>query len=216
MKNLLHLTLVVFMATFLFSCNSSQKVELFNGEDLSKWTKFVEGDEADPDETFRVEDGLIHVSGVPNGYIRTKEVYSNYKLHVEWRWVEEPANSGIFIHCSGEDKIWPSVIECQLAHSKAGDLVFLNSKGTVNGEPCRPHPRNENISFCTKFEESSEKPAGEWNEADITCRDNTFEFVINGVLQMKGSAEGKSEGNICLQSEGGPIQFRNVYLEKLD
>ncbi len=216
MQNVFRFMALMLIIPAIFSCDSSRKVDLFNGQDLSNWTKYLEDENANPDNVFRVEDEVIHIAGVPNGYIRTKESYENYKLHVEWRWVEEPANSGIFIHCSGEDKIWPSVLECQLAHSKAGDLVFLNSKGTVNGEPCRPHPREENISICTKFEESSEKPAGEWNEADITCRDNNFEFVINGVLQMKGSAEGKSKGNICLQSEGGPIQFRNIYLEKLD
>jgi hypothetical protein len=35
------------------------------------------------------------------------------------------------------------------------------------------------------------------------------------VLQNKGTGINPTEGNIALQSEGGPIQFRNIYLQPL-
>ncbi|MFC2087188.1 DUF1080 domain-containing protein [Bacteroidota bacterium] len=197
------------------SCNQPEKIELFNGKDLSNWTKTVKDENVDKDTVFWVEDGVIQVSGKPNGYIRTNEKYSNYKLHVEWRWAAEPKNSGILFHFEGEDKVWPSTIECQLHHGDAGDLILIDGEAVINGVKYPVMDGERKQRAHKKFEESSEKPVGEWNSADITCDGNTFEFVINRVLQMKGTEASKSMGNICLQSEGGPIQFRNVYLELL-
>jgi hypothetical protein len=59
----------------------TQTTQLFNGKDLSNWTFFLR----DPATVFTVQNGVIHISGNPFGYLRTKEVYANYKLHVEWR-----------------------------------------------------------------------------------------------------------------------------------
>jgi hypothetical protein len=64
----------------------------------------------------------------------------------------------------------------------------------------------------SKFEESNEVPVGEWNTLDVTCVDDTIEIVINGLLQNRGTQTSVTEGNICLQSEGSDIEFRNVYL----
>ena len=66
-----------------------------------------------------------------------------------------------------------------------------------------------------KFENSSEKPAGEWNVLEITCNNDNLEINLNGVLQNKATALTASSGAICLQSEGGPMQFRNISLESL-
>jgi hypothetical protein len=66
-----------------------------------------------------------------------------------------------------------------------------------------------------KLAESSEKPAGEWNTMEVTCKANTIEVVVNGVRQNKGTNVNISSGSICLQSEGKAIEFRNVFLTKL-
>jgi hypothetical protein len=67
-----------------------------------------------------------------------------------------------------------------------------------------------------KLAPSSEKPTGEWNTIEITCEGNTIEVYVNGILQNRGTNVNLSEGSICLQSEGKDIEFRNVFLTKLD
>ena len=62
-------------------------------------------------------------------------------------------------------------------------------------------------------EASSEKPAGEWNEYDILCKGDTIVCHVNGILQNEGTAATITSGWICLQSEGSPIEFRNIYVE---
>ena len=57
---------------------------LFNGKNFEGW-KFELG-KADPEKTFKVKDGIIVVSGNPNGYFYTDKSYKNYILRFDWRY----------------------------------------------------------------------------------------------------------------------------------
>ena len=57
-----------------------------------------------------------------------------------------------------------------------------------------------------------ELPDGEWNRAEIICRGNKMTVYINGSLENVATLSHKT-GYIALQSEGGTLAFRNVYLE---
>lgn len=189
------------------SCCGEPKTELFNGRDLTGWvcvTDPVSG--ADVRETFSVRDGSIRIAGHPFGYMRTEEAYGDYRLHVEWRWVGEATNSGIFQRVQEGDKVWPQGIECQLMAGRAGDLVLLGGARADGIEPVGKFPIKARIGDA-----GCEKPAGEWNEAEIVCRGDRMTVYINGVLQNECSGTNRT-GYIALQSEGGTLEFRNVYL----
>jgi hypothetical protein len=218
MKNKLLLSGLIISAILQSACTSDNKVLLFNGEDLSNWEKVV-FEAADADEVFRVEGGIIKVSGVPNGYILTKDSYSDYKLHVEWRWAAEPSNSGVLTHVQEMNlEEWPFCIEAQLMHPNAGDIVLIGHGAgvTVGDSTYFINPDERRYEVVKKFEESSEKPAGEWNTYDITCHGNNIELKVNGVLQNQATGSTLGSGPIALQSEGSPIEFRNVYLIPLE
>jgi hypothetical protein len=175
---------------------------------------------ASPEDVFRVEDGLIQVAGVPHGYIRTKDTYLNYKLHLEWRWVDEPKNSGILLHINGENKLWPSCIEAQLMHHNAGDLVPIQPGAGVTTVDGIEYMLTENDSIwykiIPKMHESSENAPGEWNTYDILCNGSDIELTVNGVLQNKGNNATFTSRSIGIQSKGGPMEFRNIWLEPLE
>jgi len=217
MKIIMKTTAFLILSLILFAFTKDTKVELFNGSDLDNWNIFVSSPDVQPGELFWVEDGIINTIGKPHGYIRTKESYKNYKLHVEWRWIEEPTNSGVLLHVSGKDMIWPLAIECQLMHEKAGDLVLMGKgTGITVKETAHLVDSEENrYKALPKFEEDSEKPVGEWNSYDITSLEGNLEVLVNGVLQHKGTDMTLTEGNILLQSEGSAMQFRNIYLDAL-
>ena len=217
MKSILKITACLSLALSLFAFKADNKVMLFNGENLDNWNIFVSSSDVQPSELFYVEDGVINTLGAPHGYIRTKESYSNFKLHVEWRWTAEPTNSGVLLHVTGKDMIWPLSIECQLQNGNAGDLVLIGKGSgiTVEGASHRIESEENRYKVLPKFEEISEKAAGEWNTYDITSLDGKLEVIVNGGLQHTGSDMTLTEGNILLQSEGSPMQFRNVYLEVL-
>jgi len=199
---------VILMTLTKKKTEESNIVTLFNGKDLSDWTFFLRDESVDPATVFTVNNGIINIKGDPFGYMRTKEKYSDYVLHVEWRWSAEPTNSGVFVHGQEPDAIWLQCIECQLQHGNAGDFVCMNGADIAERT-------DKSRIVVRKMTESSEKPAGEWNTMEVACKANTIEVVVNGVLQNRGTESNISNGFICLQSEGKEIQFRNVYLTKL-
>jgi Domain of Unknown Function (DUF1080) len=187
----------------------SEKIQLFNGVDLSNWVLKLKDASIDPAKVFAVKQGVIHISGDPFGYMRTKETYSGYKLHVEWRWPGEPGNSGVFVNAQEPDTIWLKCIECQLKAGNAGDFVCMN------GADMNERTDKSKI-FVNKLVDHSEKPAGEWNTMKVICKSNIIEVYVNGVLQNRGTNVSPDRGHICLQSEGKEVEFRNVYLTKLE
>jgi hypothetical protein len=187
--------------------NEKGKTQLFNGKDLSNWSFFLKDPAVDPATVFTVQNGVIHIKGDPFGYMRTRDTYSEYKLHVEWRYPVEASNSGVFIHAQLPDTIWLKTFECQLKAGSAGDFVCMN------GASMKEQKNNSRV--VNKISESSEKPVGQWNMMEVTCKENTIEVSVNGVIQNKGTGISASKGHICLQSEGKEIEFRNVFLTKL-
>ena len=209
----MRLLLIALLALLVGSACSSEKESLFNGSTLDGWTIYVEDPAVDPDKFFYVNDGMIETVGVPVGYLRTEKEYSDYHLHVEWRYPEEPTNSGVFLHTSGPDLIWVAHYQAQLKYQNAGDFIVhgvgvsatLNDTVYVSSEEVKP--------LIPKFQPSNEKPAGEWNSYDITCLGSTIEIKVNGVLQNRATNCSLTKGGIGFQAEGSKIQFRNIWIE---
>ena len=212
MKNTL---LILLLLTVTLSGFSQKKQLLFNGKNLDGWSIYAGDSKINPISFFYVKDGVIETIGVPNGYLRTKKEYSNYQLHVEWRWPEKPTNSGVFVHVNGPDKMMPAHYQYQLKAGDAGDIVLhgvgetLTVRDTVftSSEKVKP--------LIRKLKPSSEKKPGEWNNCDITCKGNSVIFKVNGVLQNVATKCSLTKGGIGLQAEGSPIQFRNLWLEEI-
>jgi hypothetical protein len=216
MKKTMLMTLAAFAVLAMTGCVQSHSVSLFNGKDLDGWTIYLKDADIDPAAVWSVNNGVIHCTGKPNGYIRTKETYSNYQLHVEWRWVNEPSNSGVLLHAAGDNKLWPLCVEAQLQHQHAGDFVTIQpgSAITVNGTRYVSTP-DKAFHIIAKQHDSTENTPGRWNSYDITCREGTIELYVNGTLQNTATDSALTAGAICLQSEGAPIEFRNITITPL-
>lgn len=214
-KNKLSLALLAVTLFCSTQVMDAQKVEkLFNGKNLSNWNFLVDKNAVPADQVFFIKDGMIHITGTPFGYMYTKEKYSDFKLHVEWRWPNGvEANSGIFLLIEETKNPFPNGIECQLHAGDAGDLLLLGGSDIIEfqNRPGTPRPA---FPVVPKARPSSEKPAGEWNEANIYVKDGVITIFINGVYQNTGTNRVK-EGYIGLQSEGKDVQFRTVTLTKL-
>ena len=184
------------------------KVVLFNGKDLTGWVPVTESETEDP--VFKVEDGCIMVSGKPNGYLRTARQYGDYTLHVEWKWIGTGTNSGIFQRIQEGDKVWPCAYECQLMAGNAGDIVSLGGAriAEIPYDPEVKFPIKRRVHQGTAIE----LPDGEWNRAEIVCHGNKMTIYINGSLENQATLSA-TQGYIALQSEGGTLAFRNIYLE---
>lgn len=206
---------VILTGILLTTSCVQQPTTIFNGENLSNWQFIVEENAVPGEEVYSVSDGIITVKGEPLGYMYTREKYRNFTLDLEYRWVGEESNSGIFFLIEEAANPFPRGIECQLMAGKAGDLVLLN--GADLKEYSLPEGVAERPAFpvIPKKELSNEQPVGDWNKVSITVNEGAISILVNDRLQNSATSEVK-EGHIGLQSEGKAIQFRNLVLHPFE
>ncbi len=239
MKRLLASVALLALAPILSAGEAVTPVALFNGRDLAGWTQVVKAGETPDPGTWSVADGVLKCTGKPAGYIRTDGSYRNYQLTLEWRWTgpDLPAdnqgrprlrNSGVLVHLSGPDTVWPRSIEAQLMQTNAGDIYDIGNVGFAEllavrekavaaaGTDAEAVKRAQGQRKVARAKDSSEKPVGEWNTYVITCSGDTVTLRVNGVEQNRATRLGATEGPIALQSEGAAIEFRNVRLTPLE
>jgi hypothetical protein len=190
-----------------------EKIVLWNGKDFAGWKLFVPDPAHDVTKTWSINEAVIRCEGRPAGYMRTEADYANYLFHVEWRWPERGGNSGVLVHTSGPDVVWPKSLECQLASENAGDFWVI---GGIETKEHSQGGKRVGDRRTTKLKKSSEKPLGQWNSYDIICKDDWVVVLANGVLQNVATRCSVTSGKICLQSEGAQIEFRNIYVEPLE
>ena len=183
---------------------------LWNGHDLTGWTPFFKGGMAPPPHFWTARDGVLHLAGSPTGYLRTNKAFAHYHLHAEWRW-PGPAksginNSGIFVLQHPPDTVWPYSVQVQVKVGSTGDLI---AQGGLTFTP------GDTKLTLRKLADSNEKPTGEWNGTDIYCRGTSVEVFVNGLRQNFVDKLPAASGQIALQIEGYPIEFRNLWLQQL-
>ena len=186
--------------------NREMTVVLFNQKDFSGWT-FCMKDNADPQQTWCVTNGVIHCTGKPTGYIRTSGVYSNYFLTVEWRFVKiapKADNTGILVHIQPPDKVWPQCVQVQGKHTRQGDIFLME------GAEAKEHQGMDKNTPVPFRGESRERPAGEWNKAEIICKNHKVTSFINGKLLNEVTECTINSGSIGIQSEGGELEIRSI------
>jgi hypothetical protein len=187
--------------------NLSVEQSFFTKSDQSNWVYVLKDRTIKPSDVFIMENGILHITGISNGYLRTKECYSNYELFIEWRWIKTPGNSGVLVHIQPQDTIWPACYQVQQKADDAGDIICMTG---LWAKECTDH-----VKFTVKkMQTSNEKPLGEWNSVKVICKDNTLKVFVNGMLQNYITGLTASKGFIGFQNEGKPLEFRNLTVTK--
>jgi hypothetical protein len=213
---------------------SPRRQMLWNGRDLSGWTLYLRESPIEPrsavtaqgitlspvarvndavaSAAVQITDGLLRFVSPRSGYLKTARTYSDYHLHVEWRWPKDAAvdaNSGVMLHVHGPDVIWPAGFECQLKNGNAGQLIGM-------GLDIPAAPLQNSRKRAPRLAPASEQPLGDWNTYELYARRNQIEAFVNGVRQNAVRDLPVYSGHIALQLEGAPIEFREVWLEPLE
>lgn len=180
---------------------------LFNGRNLSGWYTYLPGlgRDNDPEDVFKVEDGMLHILDVADkgyrdfGYLATWERFSNYELRLEYKWGEKrfeprenlPRDSGVVYNFGGQDRLWPAGIEYQIQEGDTGDFWMLNGttiKTTVDnpyaseptykpgGKPFTSKPGD----FVRVVKSDTHDRRSGWNTVNIVVRGSTAVHSVNG------------------------------------
>ena len=184
---------------------SMVKQAFFTNSDASNWVYVVKDRNISPSEIFKMDKGILQITGVSNGYLRTKKKYSNFELSIEWRWTKVLGNSGVLVHIQPKDTIWPVCYQVQQKAGDAGDIICMNG---VWAKEC-----TDSVKFTVKkLKASNEKPLGEWNTMKVICKNKTLKVFVNGVLQNDISELTATTGFIGFQNEGKPLEFKNLII----
>jgi hypothetical protein len=181
---------------------------LFNGTNFDGWTFCMKND-ADPMKTWSVTNGLIHCTGTPIGYLRTKQSYSNYVVTVEWRFVKiapKADNTGVLVHMQLPDNVWPVCVQNQGKSGRQGDLFVMM------GAECKEHKGMDKNTPIALRGEPNEKPVGEWNTNVTVCAGNDVKAIINGKLLNEITGCTIASGFVGIQSEGADFEIRKISL----
>jgi hypothetical protein len=201
------------------------------------WKDLVEDDFANVnchDDTWKWKDGVIYCTGKPTGVMQTKKSFKNLELVVQWRHMKSAGNSGVFVWATKEslDNLrkgkgrLPKGIEVQVLdhgytehyrkrHKKEPDWFTTNGDVFPVGVKMKPFPPvapNGRRSFPSK---NLSKGVGEWNHYYVRCINGEVRLWVNGEEVSGGTECSPCEGFLCLESEGSPIEFKNLRIREL-
>jgi hypothetical protein len=205
----------------------SDAIILFDGKDTSQWVSEKDGGGV----KWIIENGYMQVAPKAGG-IRTKKLFGNCQLHVEWCTPEgvDPkitdqnrSNSGVFLMDRYEVQVLDSYTDDDY---KTNRTYADGQAAAIYGQ----HPPM--VNACRK--------PGQWQSYDISflrplfdadgnlVRKGRITLLQNGVvvhnnLDIEGTtSHGKKaayspqeSGSIHLQDHGNPIRFRNIWIREL-
>lgn len=201
-------------------------VALFNGKDLSGWrgqghispyklesmtseehSKWQAGQDKEMNKHWSVADGVI-VNDGKGPYLTTTKDYGNFELMIDWN-MDPLGDSGIYLRGTPQVQIWDTREEggkWSLGANYGSGSLWNNKK-------------NEKNALV-----HADKPLGEWNRFYIkmvgdrvTVKLNDKLVVDNVPLENYWDANKPlpATGPIQLQTHGGEIRWRNVFLREL-
>jgi len=169
---------------------------LFDGKNLDNWSQIG-------DANWKLEDGGV-VANQGNGFLVSKKPYGDFQLRAEF-WVDDDANSGVFIRCEDPQKITGTNGYEVNIFDKRPDPSY-GTGAIVNVSKVDPMP----------------KAAGKWNTYEITAKGSHFVVVLNGVKTAEGDNADHKQGYIALQhgfgvnnNDKGIVKFRKVEIKPL-
>jgi hypothetical protein len=176
----------------------------------------------------------VKCTGKPVGVIRTKKPLTNFELVAEWKHLESGGNSGIFVWAPEDafkdlqpGQLPRGGIEVQIldhgftekwekqSGKKAdwfttnGDVFYV---GTSRIKPFPPISPDGSRSFPHKH---LSRGAGQWNHYYIRAINGEVRLWVNGEEVSGGNEANPRTGHLCLESEGAPIQFKNLRVREL-
>jgi hypothetical protein len=184
--------------------------------------------------TWTWEGTLAKCTGRPVGVTRSLKQYTNFELVAQWRHLSSGGNSGIFIWASPEGMQGlepgrlPSVgIEIQVldhgftekyekSSGKKGDWFTTHGDvfpvGKSKMTPFEPVSPKGSRSFPRK---QLSLGVNQWNHYYVRAINGEVRLWVNGEEVSGGSNCEPASGHLCLESEGAPVEFRDLKIREL-
>jgi hypothetical protein len=155
------------------------------------------------------EEGLIPAEA---GYLATNREFENVHIRVEYKWgmkrhaprYTPKRDNGLLYALVGEDKVWPTCVECQIEEGDVGDFFMVGTRGIQaphgNGlfgegiSPVTGWPKSESPGAPPPgFAQRPAEPSGgrfikdgnfelldEWNTVEVLWQGDKATHIVNG------------------------------------
>ena len=170
--------------------SSQQMTVLFDGTNLNVWNPIGNAN-------WKLGEGVVQANS-GNGFLVTKESYQDFELKVEF-WVDEEANSGVFIRCENPTQIDANNAYEVNIYDKRPDQTYRTGAIVEVAKPA-----------------SAINTGGAWNTFQITARGAHLTVMLNNVRTVDVDNSLHARGPIALQYGGtGLVKFRRVEIRRL-
>jgi hypothetical protein len=186
------------------------------------------------DDTWVWDGGLVHCSGKPVGVLRSKKKYKNLEFVGTWRHLSEGGNSGFFLwtpdfalenlpsntlpNAGIEVQVLDHGYTAQFEKSSGKKATWFSTNGDIfpvgksKLKPFAPLSPDGSRSF-PKSNHSKGTP--EWNHYYVRAINGEVRLWVNGHEVSGGSDANPAEGYLCLESEGAPVEFKDIKIREL-
>jgi len=197
MKRSSILAAALFAATFQFAnvaLGENGWVTLLDSNNKGDWSQLGTAN-------WEMKDGAMSadkLDGKDPSYLVSRNSYKDFQIKAEF-WVDEEANSGIFIRCEDPQKVDAKTCYEVNIFDKRPDPTY-GTGAIVGVAKVDPMP----------------KAAGKWNTYEITAQGPHFVVVLNGqkTADVQDSKH-LNAGPFGLQYGSGVVKFRNVQIKPL-
>jgi len=197
-------------ATIALSQQSGEFTPLFDGKSLQGWTPV----NTTP-STFTVKDGAIHVEG-NSGWLRYDKQYTNFDMRVEFRFLTDNADSGVFVRAVGDAiflRGWPGssyqVQARDMTRNQTTNPIFI-------GNVYRHGQRGAtDTSFDSAAALQAAKKTGDWQVLEIEVRGDRLTARLNGAPVLSAGNLANPSGFVGLQGEAGIVQYRSIQVREI-
>ncbi len=184
------LAITIMMTPASSQSQTSNVTETFDAKSLSEWGHVGDANWTLVDDVMQANKG--------NGFLVTKNKYSDFYLKAEF-WVDEKANSGIFIRCQDQQK----------PGTQSGYEVNIFDE--------RPEPAYGTGAIVGVAKvDPMPKAGGKWNVMEVTAKGSQFTIVLNGQVTVRLAEDSRfPSGYIGLQYGAGMVKFRKIEINRL-
>jgi hypothetical protein len=182
-------SVVTLAALLVIGHEASAQMTLFDGSSLDDWT-------TSGDANWSLVGGAVEATS-GNGHLISENSYSDFVLTLEF-WVDDPANSGVFIRCADRDAIGADSCYEVNIYDQREDQTYRTG-GIVN--------------FAAPAVQID--AGGQWNSYEIRAEGTRLLVRLNGTVTVDIEDSTYAEGPLTLQYGSGIVKFRNVQIRRL-
>jgi hypothetical protein len=196
-------------------------VSLLNGRDLSGWYTMLEKSgkgAAEKRNMVSMEEGMLHILGsmegsepTEPGYLATNQEFENVHIRLEYKWgmrryaprTYVKRDNGLLYGVVGEDKVWPTCVECQIEEGDVGDYFLVGTRGVQDahnagifgeglspkgwpGPPARTklpqgaQDADNGAGYSRKIKDGNFEILDGWNIVEVLWQGDRSAHIVNG------------------------------------